>query len=114
MASRGDVLVARRRLGFGSDGTREHFVVLSATALGQSMDRVLVAPVDERLHLYDGDPLVAPLSAKEVGTNSPQVVLPAFLTSVSLDRFDVETAGHVRLSTLSKLDRILRILLDLK
>jgi hypothetical protein len=64
--------------------------------------------------LYDGDPLVVPLSAKEAGTNSPQVVLPTFLSSVSLDPFDVEVAGHVRLTTLSKLDRILRILLDLK
>lgn len=114
MANRGDVLVARRRLGFGSDGTREHFVVLSATAFGHSMDRVLVAPLDERLVLYDSDPLVVPVSAKEAGTSSAQVALPAFLSSVSLDRFDIEPSGHVRPTTLSKLDRNLRILLDLK
>jgi hypothetical protein len=62
VAKRGDVLVARRKLGFGAEGKAEHFVVLQSEEL-RGLDTVVVAPLDADGPLYEGDPLVAEVDA---------------------------------------------------
>ncbi len=113
MALRGDVLVARRRLGFGAEGRRELFVVLQADAVATALGTSIVAPLDDVLDVYDGDPLVTRVSAKEAGAPRPQVVLPQYLTSASLDRFDASCTGRLRPASLRAVDCTLATLLAL-
>jgi mRNA-degrading endonuclease toxin of MazEF toxin-antitoxin module len=110
VAERGDVLVARRRLGFGAEGQREHFVVLQA-ALLTDLDTTIVAPLDDDAAMYKKDPLVVAVTAKEAGTRRPQVVLVHLLTSALLDRFEPSVAGRLTGRTMAKVDRVLQTVL---
>jgi mRNA-degrading endonuclease toxin of MazEF toxin-antitoxin module len=111
VARRGDVLVARRKLGFGAEGHREHFVVVQSNLLA-GLDTVLVVPLDDDVPLYKGDPLVVPVPAREAGTRQPQVVLAHLLTSALADRFDGSAAGHLSTRSMARIDDALRTVLQ--
>ena len=111
-ASRGDVLVARRRLGFGADGSREHFVVVQADLL-TDLETVLVAPLDRDAPMYRDDPLIVNVPAREAGTSGPQVVLPHLVTSALLDKFEAARSGRLSPRTMQGVDRALRTALNL-
>ncbi len=112
MAKRGVVLVVPRRLGFGADGRREHFVVLQSDLL-QGLDTVVVAPLDQAAAMYDGDPLVVPLTPKESGTKAAQVALVYLLSAVPVARFEEAAVGRVSARTLARLGEATRTVLDL-
>jgi mRNA-degrading endonuclease toxin of MazEF toxin-antitoxin module len=111
MAKRGDVLVARRKLGFGAEGRREHFVVVQSNLLA-TLETVLVAPLDDDGPLYKGDPLVVSVPAREAGTRRPQVLLAHLLTSALVDKFDAATAGHLAPRSMARVDDALRTVLQ--
>ena len=113
MARRGDVLAVKRRLGFGSEGRVEHFVVLQADVVQAALDTTIVVPLDDDLPLYEGDPLVVSVSAKEAGTRRGQVALVAHVLSVRIDRFEPTPVGKLKLVTLRSLEASARVILDL-
>lgn len=108
MAKRGEVLVARRKLGFGAEGKAEHFVVVQSDQL-RELDTVIVAPLDVEGPLYDGDPLVVRVSSKEVGASQPHVVLVHLLSATLLDRFETAHVGKLTASSMGKVDEVLRL-----
>ncbi len=110
MARRGEVLVSRRRLGFTSDGTAEHFVVLQADALSD-LDTVVVAPLDADTPLYKGDPLVVRISAREAGARQPHVVLVHMLSAAMLERFEVAHVSKLSVASMEKIEERLRTIL---
>ena len=112
MASRGDVLVARKRLGFGAVGRREHFVVVQADLVA-TLDTALVLPLDEDGPSYRGHDLAVPLSGREAGMRAPQVALVHLLSCMPLDRFDATRAGRASSSTMARIDGSLRLVLSL-
>ena len=111
VARRGDVLVARRKLGFGADGKAEHFVVVQSDEL-RDLDTVVVAPLDADARLYDDDPLVVHVTPKETGARTPQVVLVHLLTATLLDRFERAPAGKLSSASMEALDALVRVALQ--
>jgi mRNA-degrading endonuclease toxin of MazEF toxin-antitoxin module len=112
VAKRGEVLVARRKLGFGADGKAEHFVVVQSDQL-QNLETVLVAPLDlDDDALYAGDPLVVHVSPKEAGAKQPHVVLGYLLSAALLDRFEPSHVSKLSASSMAKVDALLRFVFD--
>jgi len=112
VAKRAEVIVALRRLGFGSAGRREHFVVVQSDIL-QGIDTVVVAPLDDSAPMYEGDPLVVPISSAEAGTPRAQVVLVHLISAVRLDRFEVAAVGRLSSKSMGLVDGLLRTILHL-
>ncbi|WP_394833624.1 type II toxin-antitoxin system PemK/MazF family toxin [Pendulispora rubella] len=113
MASRGDVLVSRRRLGFSGPGRDERFVVLQADGFEPLLDTVLVAPLDEVRSVYERDPMAVRISAQEAGTATDRVVLPANLSSVRLVRFEQDVVGRLKQESMGAIETAIRVLLAL-
>jgi hypothetical protein len=112
VAKRGEVLVARRKLGFGVDGKAEHFVVVQSDQL-QNLETVLVAPLDvDDDALYADDPLVVHVSAKEAGAKQPHVVLVYLLSATLLDRFEPSHVGKLSVTSMAKVSDLVRFALD--
>jgi mRNA-degrading endonuclease toxin of MazEF toxin-antitoxin module len=112
VARRGDVVVALRKLGFGSGGRREHFVVLQSDLLA-GLDTVIVAPLDADAPMYKTDPLAVRISAAEAGTARPHVALVHLQGAARLDRFEAATVGRLSPKSLAAVDRLLRTVLGL-
>jgi hypothetical protein len=110
VAKRGEVLVARRKLGFGVEGKAEHFAVLQADRL-QDLETLLVAPLDVFGPLYEGDPLVVRVSAKEAGGKHAHVVLPYLLSAMLRDRFEPVPVSKLSPASMTKIEDVLRIAL---
>lgn len=113
MARRGDVLVARRRIGVGAGDTRERFVVLSSERFSAALDTLFVAPLDRAVAAYDDFPGVVRLTATEAGLSHEQVIVVSATSSVTHDRFDPDPVGRLRPATLAAVARLLRLLFDL-
>ncbi len=111
MARRGDVLVAKRKLGFAADGKAEHFAVVQSDEL-RNLDTVLVAPLDVDGPLYEEDPLVVHVTPKEAGARQPHAVLVHLLCATLLERFESANVGKLSAASLAKLDERLRLALD--
>ena len=112
MTRRADVLVARRRLGFGAEGRREHFVVVQSDLLS-GLDTVVVAPLDDDAPMYEDDPIVVRVSAKEAGSKGTQVVLIHLLAAARLEKFDPVVVGRLSAKSMARLDGALRTVLEL-
>ncbi len=111
-ATRADVLVARRRLGFGAEGRREHFVVIQSDRL-VGIETVIVAPLDDDAPMYKDNPLSVRVPAREVGTSRPQVVLAHLVTSARLEKFEEAPSGRLSERSMASLDDVLRTVLQL-
>jgi len=112
VAKRADVLVALRKLGFGVGGRREHFVVLQSDAL-VGLDTVIVAPLDEDQPMYERDPLVVRVAAREAGAERPHVVLVHLATAARLDRFEPAAVGRLSTPSIRLVEQRLRTALSL-
>jgi mRNA-degrading endonuclease toxin of MazEF toxin-antitoxin module len=112
MAKRADVVVARRRLGFGAEGRREHFVVVQADLLS-GIETAVVAPLDDDAPMYKEDPLAVHVSAKEAGTKSRQVALVHLLAAMALEKFEPEATGRLSPKSMKLVDGALRTVLNL-
>jgi mRNA-degrading endonuclease toxin of MazEF toxin-antitoxin module len=111
VARKGDILRARRRLGFiGADETL--FVVLQADALNTVLPTMMVAPITSA---PPGKPL--PLSVPIVAPGTALPAGPVALVSVAgpqpRTRFDAAAVGAVDAATVAGLERALRLLFDL-
>jgi hypothetical protein len=112
VAKRGEVLVARRKLGFGVEGKAEHFVVVQSDQL-QNLETVLVAPLDvDDDALYAGDPLVVHVSPREAGAKLPHVVLVYLLSAPLLDRFEPLRVSKLSAPSMAKVSALVRFALD--
>ena len=111
MGKRGDVLVARRRLGFGTEGRPEHFVVVQSDHL--ALETVLVVPLDSDHPHYEDNPVVVRVTAKEAGVDRPQNALAYLVTAASWERFDDGVVGRLRPVSMALLDRALAVAQDL-
>lgn len=112
MARRGEVLVVRRKLGFGAEGKAEHFAVVQSDEL-RELETVLVAPLDVDGSLYDDDPLVVRVSPKEAGTRQPHVVLVHLVSAALLDRFEPAHVARLSGVSMAKVDDALQVVLGL-
>lgn len=112
MARRGEVLVARRKLGFGAEGRPERFVVVQADPL-RELDTVIVAPLDADGALYETDPLVVHVTAREAGTKEPHVVLVHLVAATLRDRFEPTHGGRLSVGSMERVGELLRLALDL-
>jgi mRNA-degrading endonuclease toxin of MazEF toxin-antitoxin module len=112
VAKRAEVLVARRRLGFGAGGRKEHFVVLQSDLLS-SLETAVVAPLDEDASIYADDPLAVHVTGKEAGTKTAQVVLVHLLAAVSLERFEAAPVGHLSAKSMVQVGEALCTVLQL-
>jgi hypothetical protein len=99
---RGDVLQAKRRIGFADSGTLESFVVLQSDAF-HDYERLAIAPIDDPKY-HRGNPLA-------VAIDSRQVVLLGHLAVVSREIFKAEPIG--RLDSLEEVDRVLATFLGI-
>jgi mRNA-degrading endonuclease toxin of MazEF toxin-antitoxin module len=113
MAQRGEVLAVRRRLGFGSEGKAEHFVVLQSDVILGALETTVVVPLDDAFAFYAGDPLAVAVSPRESGMRKSQVALVAHLQSVALDRFEPSPISRLKPATLRAVEGAARVLLDL-
>jgi hypothetical protein len=99
---RGDILQAKRRIGFAASGALESFIVLQSDAF-QDYDRIAIAPIDDaKFHM--GNPLAVPLDSRHV-------VLLHHLAVVSRETFKTDPVGHV--DALAEVDRVLAMFLDI-
>jgi mRNA-degrading endonuclease toxin of MazEF toxin-antitoxin module len=113
VASRGDVLVALRRLGFGATGRPEHFAVLQSEEI-TSDDFVIVAPLEAAASMYQSYPLAVHVTAREAGASGPHVVLPCLLAAAAVDRFAPTRAGRLTPASMGRVDQVLRLALGLR
>lgn len=113
MAARGDVLSLRRAVGFLRDARLERFLVLQADRVTESIETVLVAPLDEALALYSAMPGAVPISARDAGAKKRQVALLTQLMALPLERFESAAVGQIDRATRVRVDGTLRLVLDL-
>jgi len=113
VASRGDVLALKRRIGFGPGGAVEHFAVLQADGFNEALETLLVAPLDEAYAFYSGFPGAVALSASEANAPTPRVLLVTQLACIAAAKFEPIRAAKLRRLTLAKVDRVLRLVLAL-
>ena len=113
MAKRGEVLVAKRRLGFSGEGKSEHFVVVQSDQL-RDLDTVIVVPLDVDAPLYKVDPLVVHISAREAGAKHPHVVLVHLVSSILLERFEETHVSKLTPASMAKVDDLIGITLDVR
>ncbi len=112
VARRGDVLAVKRRLGFGARGLTEHFVVLQSDDL-RGLETLIVAPLDVDGPLYEDDPLVVHVEAKEAGAKRPHVVLVHMLSAALVERFEAGQVGKLSARSMASVDALVRVVLHL-
>ena len=113
MASRGDVLRLKTRLGFAPKGEEDSVVVVQADGLNALLPSLVVVPLDSAVHLYAGHPAAVLVPAKEAGSRLDQVAVVPHVGVVLADRLATGAVGHLSAQTLSRLDRVLRLVLAL-
>jgi mRNA-degrading endonuclease toxin of MazEF toxin-antitoxin module len=112
VAKRGDVLIAKRKLGFAAEGVPQHFVVVQSDQL-RDLDTLLVVPLDAAAPMYEADPLVVPVTAKEASARVPHVALVHLLTAALRERFEEAPAGRLSAGSMDKVDDLLAFTLQL-
>jgi mRNA-degrading endonuclease toxin of MazEF toxin-antitoxin module len=106
------VLAAKRRLGFGSAGHAERFVVVQSDELA-ALEFVIVAPLEVDGPLYERYPLAVHVTAREAGSKQPHVVLVHLLTALHANRFEAARVGGLSTASMAKIDTLLRVVLQL-
>jgi mRNA-degrading endonuclease toxin of MazEF toxin-antitoxin module len=106
------VLAAKRRLGFGSTGQSEHFVVVQSDEIA-ALEFVIVAPLEVDGPLYEEYPLAVHVTAREAGSKQPHVVLVHLLAALHDSRFEEARVGRLSTASMAKIDALLRVVLQL-
>ncbi len=114
MASRGDILHLKRRLGFAARGTAEPIVVVQADPLNRSLGTVLVVPLDPALALYDGNPTAVLVPARESGLGADHMAVLTHVRPVALGHLAPAVVGRLSPQTQLALDRVLKLVLGLR
>lgn len=113
MAARGEVVVAKRRLGFGASGSTERFVVVQSDALNEVLETTLVVPLDAAFAYYAGYPGAVRVTAAEAGTAKEHVAIVTALAAVDVSRFESAPVASLDAATLAEVDRMLAVVLEL-
>jgi hypothetical protein len=113
MAERGDVCRVKRRLGFGAPGETEAVVVIQATPLNRVLDTLIVIPLAPWMDKFAGLATVLRVPAREAGSAVEQAAIATELGRVRADRLAAGVVAKLAPGTLARLDRILRLVLDL-
>ncbi len=79
----------------------------------RDLDTVVVAPLDVDGPVYDGDPLVVRVTAREVAAKRPHVVLVHLLTATLLDRFEPGHVARLTGASMAKVEAAARVVLHL-
>jgi len=113
MASRGEVLRLKSRLGFGAKGQAEPVVVVQADPLNRILPTLLVVPLDPAAGLYANHALVLRLAGAETGSSVDHVAVVHQIRAVREDSLAPGVVGRLRPESLAELDRLLRLVLAL-
>ena len=113
MIERGDVVVARRRVGFGASGEDERFIVVQEDGLAQTLASVVVVPLDAWSASDASDPLSVRVGKREAGAKSDLAARVPLIGARPVDRFSPHPVGRVTGTTLSALEDRIRVLLAL-
>jgi mRNA-degrading endonuclease toxin of MazEF toxin-antitoxin module len=112
--ARGEVLTLRRAVGFLPGSKLASFAVVQADRLSAALETVIVVPLDQAHEDYAGLPALVAVSRDEAGLRSDQVAIVPQVTSLPLSRFEAGATGKLRKATLERVERALRIVLDLQ
>ena len=113
MARRGDVLVAKRRLGFAVKGEEERFVVIQDDDVGRYTPTTIAVVLDVAAAVHDGSPFAVAVTPAEAGSRVPHLALANHVATIPLDRFQPGAVGRLDPATLAQLDSVLRVVLAL-
>ncbi len=114
MASRGDVLRLKRRLGFGAKGEADSVVVVQATPLNTVLPTLVVVPLDRASGAYTNHPVALRIPRDEVGSIVDQMAIPWRLRAIAADDLAPGVVGRLRPGTLAALDELLELVLGLR
>jgi mRNA-degrading endonuclease toxin of MazEF toxin-antitoxin module len=113
VAARGEILALKRRVGFGAGGATERFLVVQSDGWSGLSESVAVVPLDLATAVYARYPGAVRVSAREAGGGGEHVVIADHLVTVALDRFEPAAVGRLRPTSLSAVDEVLRVVLEL-
>lgn len=113
MASRGDVVVAKRRVGFGAADLLQRFVVLQSDRANPHLPTVLVAPLEPLDQANSSDPTVVRVRADVVGATLDHVVVITLLSHKPWAAFQTGVVGSLDPRSLALVESVLRFLLEL-
>ncbi|MBI3071642.1 MAG: type II toxin-antitoxin system PemK/MazF family toxin [Deltaproteobacteria bacterium] len=113
VAERGDVMVRKRRLGFGASGRADRVVVVQPACLNAVLPTTVVVPLEVGRSSYGVQSRDVPVSAAEAGADRAHIAIVTLVSSASLDRLEPGAVGRLSAFTLAKIDRVLRIVLGL-
>ncbi len=113
MIERGDVVSARRRIGFDVPVDDERFVVLEDDHLVASLPTVIVVPLDLWSVRDVDDPLSLRITKREAGTKHDMAARLTLLGARVADKLSLHPSGRLSPSTLAELDERMRRVLGL-
>jgi len=114
VAARGDILALKRAVGFLPGAELDRFVVVQVDRMTQTLDTVIVCPLDEAVEAYSAMPGAVPVSPSEAGTKKKQVAIATQIVTLPLSRFEASIAGRLTRTTRSRLDDVLKLVLELR
>ncbi len=87
---------------------------MQETALNDALDTLVVVPLDDDDPVYTTEnPLMVRVSAREAGAHVQHVALPHHVTSMRRELFDAKAVGRLSVSSMARIDAILRRVLVL-
>lgn len=110
---RGDVVLARRRVGFGAQGEEERFVVVQDESLSDALASVVVIPLDAWTNADVADPLSVRVQRREAGSKTDLAARVPLIGARPVDRFAAHPVGRLSEATLDVLGDRIRLLLAL-
>jgi mRNA-degrading endonuclease toxin of MazEF toxin-antitoxin module len=113
VAARGEVLQLKRAIGFLPGERLELFLVVQSDRLAKALDTVLAVPLDKAHPDYAGLPGIVGLGPAELGERKARVAVVPQLTCLPLERFELHPAARVKPATLIRIDRVIKLVLDL-
>jgi mRNA-degrading endonuclease toxin of MazEF toxin-antitoxin module len=113
VAARGDILQLKRAIGFLSGERLELFLVVQSDRLAKALDTVLVVPLDKNYPGYAGLPGIVGLGPADLAERTARVAVVPQLTSLPLERFEPQPTARVKPATLVRIDRVIKLVLDL-
>ena len=113
MIERGDVVSARRRIGFDVPLEDERFVVFQDDQLVAALPTVIVVPLDVWSARDVDDPLSLRVTKREAGTKHDMAARLTLLGARLAEKLSLHPTGRLAPSTLTELDERMRRVLGL-
>jgi hypothetical protein len=113
MLERGDVVAARRRIGFDVPADDERFVVFQDDHLVATLPTVIVIPLDVWSARDVEDPLSLRVTRREAGTKHDMAARLPLLGARVADKLALHPTGRLAPSTLAELEERMRRVLGM-